>query len=37
MTDTDQSGAIGTPLRRKEDLRFLTGQGRSTNMAQAAE
>ena len=37
MTDADQSGAIGTPLRRKEDLRFLTGQGRYTNMAQAAE
>ena len=31
MTDTDQSGAIGTPLRRKEDLRFLTGQGRYTD------
>jgi len=31
MTDSDQSGAIGTPLRRKEDLRFLTGQGRYTD------
>jgi hypothetical protein len=31
MTDTTQSGAIGTPLRCKEDLRSLTGQGRNTD------
>jgi aerobic carbon-monoxide dehydrogenase large subunit len=31
MTDADQSGAVGTSLRRKEDLRFLTGQGRYTD------
>src|SRR5580658_421742 len=30
MTD-DQSGAVGTSLRRKEDLRFLTGRGRYTD------